>query len=211
MASTPVITTGWVLTASCRKSCMRPAGTSTSRSMVCPLPFHIHHCAAAGKLRRAQLRLHRLQIGVAGRSIDDGRELRVQGHGMVRGIERKIWHIRGSLYLDPVEPAGEVTHGMQHAPNSLDGVQVSMLEGVLAGDGRVARGLRIPGAKGAHGVNIALWARRWSGSRHRAREIRAHVVQHNVLQIENLWILVRLVGANHQLRIVEHDLIHDES
>ncbi len=73
----------------------------------------------------------------------------MQGHGMIRGIQRKIWHIRGSVYFDPVEPAGEVAHGMQHAANSLDGVQVSMLEGVLAGHGRVARSLRIPRTKGA--------------------------------------------------------------
>ena len=143
MASTPVITTGCVLTASCRKSCMRPAGTSTSRSMVCPLPFHIHHCALAGKLRRTQLRVHRLKIGVAGRSVDDGRKLRVQGHGVIRGIEGKIRHIRGSLYFDPVEPAGEVSDGMQNAADPLDGVQVSMLKGVLAGHGRDSPGVSV--------------------------------------------------------------------
>ena len=52
---------------------------------------------------------------------------------MVCSIERKIRHVRCSMYLDPVEPAVEVTDGMQHTPDSLDGVQVSILEGVIAG------------------------------------------------------------------------------
>ncbi len=83
----------------------------------------------------AQLRIDRLQIGIAGRAVDDRRELRVQGNGMICGIQRKIRHVGYAMYLDPVELAVELTHGMQHAPDAFDGVQVSMLEGVLPGHG----------------------------------------------------------------------------
>ena len=134
----------------------------------------------------------------------------MQGHGVICGIERKIRNIRGSLHLDPIEAASEVPDGMQHAPNSLDSVQVSMVEDVLAGHRRVARRLGIPGAKCAHRVNIPFWHRIGQGGVIRRRRLRAHVAQHDVLQLENFWILVRLVGANHESRIVEDDLVHDD-
>ena len=174
-----------------------------------PFPFNIDHCAATGKLRCSQLRIDRLQIGVAAGSVDDRRKLRMQGHGMIRGIERKIRYIRGSLHFYPIKAASEVSHGMQHAPNPLDSVQVSMLEDVLPGHRRIARRLGIPGAKRAHRVNIPFWHRIGQGGVIRGRRLRPHVAQHNVLQLKNFWILVRLVGANHESRIVEDDLVHD--
>ena len=102
-----------VLNAACRNVDVEVDGV--------PLPFHINDRTAAGKLRCAQLRLYRLQIRIAGRSIDNGRESGVKGYGVVCGIKGEIRHIRCSSHFDPVEAAGELPVGMEYAADSLDG------------------------------------------------------------------------------------------
>src|SRR5258708_20856691 len=117
---------------------------------------------------------------------------------MVRGIKREIWHIRCSVYFDPVEPAGELAHGMQSPPNPLDGVQVSMLERVLAGNGGIAGSFRIPWAKVADGVNLSFWHCVDKSSVVGRPRFQAHIVEHNMLTLENLRIFIWFICADHE-------------
>ena len=57
---------------------------------------------------------------------------------MAGAVEGKVGRVGGAGDLDAVELAGEVAGGVEDAGDSVDGVEVGVIEGVFAGDGGVA-------------------------------------------------------------------------
>jgi hypothetical protein len=116
----------------------------------------------------------------------------MQGHGMVCGIQRKIRHVRCSMYLDPVEPASEVADGMQMPPIPLMVFRSACWKVYLpvtvespGSPYSTAQKCRRREYPLGHRVGQVRVIGRWehSGPRHAAQ----------CAELENLWILVRLV------------------
>src|SRR5580698_8504650 len=124
---------------------------------------------------------------------------------MFRGVELKVGRVGGAVDVDAVELAGEFSGGREDAADALDGAEVGVIEGVVAGDGGVAGTFEVPRTESADGMNIA--ARDGIGERGviGPRRVAADIVHHDVLQYEVLGILARLGGADDELRIVADD------
>src|SRR4051794_7335611 len=68
--------------------------------------------------------------------------------------------------------------------------------------------LTVPRAERSHGVNLAARGGIGEDGVVGPDAVRSKVAEYHVLQSEHPRIFVRLVGADHQLRIVAHDRIH---
>src|SRR6185437_6663382 len=86
------------------------------------LTLHVDHRSPTRKVGSAQLRLDRLQVRIAAGAIDNGRKACFEPHGMVGGVERKVWNFCSSLDCNAVELTVERAYGMQHACDALDRV-----------------------------------------------------------------------------------------
>ena len=78
---------------------------------------------------------------------------------MVCCIQGEGGGVRVAVDVDAVELAAEFSGGGEDAADAVNGAEVGVVEGVVAGDGGVAGTLVVPRAEGAGGVNIA--AREW--------------------------------------------------
>ena len=127
----PVITGGSVFTARSRKSWTWPWGTSTPSSMMWPRPLMLI-TAARGKAGVSQLCADRFQTGIAADAVYDGVKPGVQRYRMVGGVEREV-----RMFVVPsttilIELTFEVTDGREYAADALDGIQIGMVERVVA-------------------------------------------------------------------------------
>ena len=118
---------------------------------------------------------------------------------MHSSVEREIWHIGCALYLNAIKLSFEVAGGIQHPADTLDRVQVGVIEGVLAGDGGVAGLLVVPRPEGTDCVDLALGNGIGEGGIVAPGSVWAQLVEIDVFQNKNLWILIGLVGADNQL------------
>src|SRR5947208_17200864 len=80
---------------------------------------------------------------------------RVQRYWMVGSVEREVRCLRGAVYDNFVELPFEVTHRREDAADTLDRIQVGIVERVVACDGRLPGTVRLPRSERAGGVDLA--------------------------------------------------------
>jgi len=170
----------------------------------------VDHRARAGELRAAESSCDGLQIGVAAGAVDDGVELCLQGHGMACGIELEVGRVRGAVDDNAVKLAVEFSGGGEDAADALDGAEVGVVEGVVAGDGGVAGTLEVPRTEGADGVDVAGWNGIGECGVVRPCSIAADNMHHDMLQREVFRILARLGGVDDELRVVADDFTDND-
>ena len=93
----------------------------------------------------------------------------------------KSGRLGGAVDGDSVELTLEIADRREDAAEALDGIEVGVVEGVVAGHGRVAGIVGLPRSKGAGGVDFA--ARDGIGERRviAPGRVRADIVQLDVL------------------------------
>ena len=74
---------------------------------------------------------------------------------MVCCIQAEVGRVRVAVDVDAVELAAELSGGRENAADAVNGAEVGVVEGVVAGDGGVAGTLVIPWAEATGGVNVA--------------------------------------------------------
>ncbi len=207
---TPVITGGLVFDRELQEVFDSPCRhVDCEIDVVSPAP-DVDDGAMTEEVRSAQRRVDRLQIGVAGCSIYHRPKSRRQGHGVIGRVQRKVWHIGRTLHRNPIELSIEGAGRVQHATETLDGVQICVFEDISARGGGIAGSLRVPGAKAPDGVDLSLRDRVGQHRVIRPGCIGTNVVEHDVLEDEQLWILVGLVVPDHQRRVVADNLLDDD-
>src|SRR3984885_3736598 len=113
---------------------------------------------------------------------------------MVCCIQAEVGRVRVAVDVDAVELAAELSGGRENAADAVDGAEVGVVEGVVAGDGGVAGTLVVPWSKGAGGVNVASGNGIGEGCIIGRGAVGSDVVQDDVFEYEYLWILMR-IGA----------------
>src|SRR6185436_2632160 len=101
-------------------------------------------------------------------------------------------------------------HRREDAADTLDCIQVGMVERVVACDGRLTGAVRLPRSERAGGVDLA--------ARNSIRELRsilprsvwADIVQLDMFQLKDLRVFAWFGGPDDQPRVVTDDFVNEE-
>ena len=127
------------LTASARKSSIRPSVTFTLSCTVRPLTPGVPSISAARRDRVCrELRVHRIQVGIAIRAVHHRLEPRRQRHRLVLNLSRKSG-CSSHPSPDPLELSAELTRRGEDARDPFDRREVRLLEAVFAVERRPTR------------------------------------------------------------------------
>src|ERR1700739_1067334 len=97
----------------------------------------------------------RLGGWVASGVVNDGMEGGVQRHGVVGDCKAEVGRVRLAVDHDVIERSLIFSGGRQNAADAFKGAEVGVAEAVGSADGRVSRAVRVEGAEGAGGVDVA--------------------------------------------------------
>ena len=99
---------------------------------------------------------HGMKVGVAVGAVDGGGKFGVQRDGAADGIEREIGSVGDALNFNLIELACVLAGGRERAADAGEGVEVGVVETVVAGDGSVAGIVGVPRTEGASGGDFAF-------------------------------------------------------
>jgi hypothetical protein len=189
---------------------MRAGGEIDIQLDFVALAFDVNDGAAGGEAGVLQFGGNLVEIRIAADAIDDGPKTGVERQGMMGGIEGEIGRFGGSFNRDFVETAPKIAHRREHAADSVDGVEIGMIEGEMAGDKGIAGTVGVPGAELAGGRDFTARNGVGEPSCVAPGRVAADVVEFDVFELELLRIFGGIGIGDDQARIVTDNLVDQD-